>query len=413
MTTAAGMTRIDTDVLVAGGGVAGLTATAAFAAAGFRALCVDPVPPVTSAEADGSDLRSTAFLMPAVDLLARAGLWERLAPHAAPLRIMRIADAGGAPGIVRTTADFDSAEIGADAFGYNLPNWLLRREMVAALDETPGAELRAGVRVTGLTPRTDAALVTLSDDTQVRARLVVAADGRDSAVREAVGIGTRRWGYGQKAVVFTVAHAMPHQGVSIEIHRTGGPFTLVPLPDRDGEPASSVVWMDTGPRATALAGLAEAEFNASLAARSCGVLGAIRVTSPRRVWPIITQIADRLDGPRTALVAEAAHVVPPIGAQGLNMSLADLATLLELAATADDIGAPDLLDRYNRQRHRDIRLRIAGIDALNRAAMAEARPLRDLRRLGLATLHGLPPLRHVAMRLGLGALRPRGHADRH
>lgn len=410
-----GMARIDTDVLVAGGGVAGLTATAAFAAAGFRTLCVDPVPPVTSAEADGSDLRSTAFLMPAVELLARAGLWDRLAGHAAPLRVMRLADAGGAPGVVRTTADFDAAEIGADAFGYNLPNWLLRREMVGRLADVPGAELRAGVRVTGVTPRSDAALVTLSDGTQARARLVVAADGRDSAVREALGIGARRWGYGQKAVVFTVAHALPHAGVSIEIHRTGGPFTLVPLPDRAGEPASSVVWMDTGPRAAALAALPEAGFNAALAVRSCGVLGAIRVTSPRRVWPIVSQIADRLAGPRTALIAEAAHVVPPIGAQGLNMSLADLAMLLELAAEADDIGAPELLERYHRRRHREIGLRAAGIDALNRAAMAEPRPLRDLRRLGLATLHGVAPLRHAAMRLGLGggsALRPRGRADR-
>jgi len=398
--------RGDVDVLVAGGGVAGLTATAAFAAAGFRAVCVDPVPPITSAEAEGSDLRSTAFLMPAVGLLGRAGLWERLAPHAAPLRVMRLADAGGAPGIVRTSADFDSAEIGAAAFGYNLPNWLLRREMVAHIAEAERAELRAGVRVVDVTPRTDAALVALSDGTQIRARLVVAADGRDSAVREALGIGARRWGYGQKAVVFTVAHAAPHGGASIEIHRTGGPFTLVPLPDRGAEPASSVVWMETGPRAAALAALPEAEFNAALAARACGVLGAIRATSPRRVWPIISQIADRLDGPRTALVAEAAHVVPPIGAQGLNMSLADLATLLDLAAGAEDIGAPDLLARYHRRRHREIGLRVAGIDALNRAAMAEPRPLRDLRRAGLAALHGLPPLRHAAMRLGLGGQSP-------
>lgn len=398
--------RRSVDVLVAGGGVAGLAATAAFAARGFSALCVDPVPPVTSAEAEGSDLRTTAFLMPAVELLGRAGLWERLAPHAAPLRIMRLADAGGAPGVVRTVADFDAAEIGADAFGYNLPNWLLRREMVGAIADMPGAELLSGVRVTDVTPRTDAALVALSDGSRVPVRLVVAADGRDSAVREALGIGVRRWGYGQKAVVFSVAHALPHDGVSIEIHRSGGPFTLVPLPDRDGEPASSVVWMETGPRAAALAAMPAAEFDAALADRACGVLGAIRRTSPLRVWPIIAQLADRLDGPRTALVAEAAHVVPPIGAQGLNMSLADLAALIDLAAGAEDIGSPELLARYNHQRHREVRLRVAGIDLLNRAAMAEARPLRDLRRAGLAALHGLPPLRHAAMRLGLGVQAP-------
>ena len=124
------------DVLVAGGGVAGLTAAAAFAAAGFETACVDPVPPVTSA-AEGSDLRSTAFLLPAVALLERAGLWERLAPEAAPLRTMRIVDAGGAPGQIRESVDFSAGEVGAEVFGYNLPNWLLRREMVARLAALP------------------------------------------------------------------------------------------------------------------------------------------------------------------------------------------------------------------------------------------------------------------------------------
>jgi 2-octaprenyl-6-methoxyphenol hydroxylase len=236
---------------------------------------------------------------------------------------------------------------------------------------------------------------------------VIAADGRDSFLREAAGIGARRWGYGQKALVFTVAHDMAHEGVSTEIHRTGGPFTLVPLPDRDGAPHAAVVWMETGPRAAALAALAPEAFEAELNARACGVLGTLRLASPRRLWPIVSQSAERLDGPRLALVAEAAHVIPPIGAQGLNMSLADIATLrdlvLEARAAARDIGDPDLLARYARARHPDIAMRIAGVDMLNRAAMAETQSLRDLRRAGLRLLHGLAPLRRGAMRLGLGA----------
>lgn len=397
------MTGLAVDVLVAGGGVAGLTATAAFAAAGFEVLCVDPVPPVTSAEAEGSDLRSTAFLSPAVELLRRAGLWEALAPQAAPLRLMRIADAGGAEGVIRETAEFAASEIGAEVFGWNLPNWLLRREMVARVD---GA-LRAGVRVERVVPRSEAALVALSDGTQVRARLVVAADGRDSAVREGLGIRARRWGYGQKAVVFSVTHALPHGDASTEIHRSGGPFTLVPLPDRDGVHASAVVWMEAGPRAAELAAMPEAAFDAALNLRSCGVLGELALAGRRMLWPIITQVAERLDGPRTALVAEAAHVVPPIGAQGLNMSLADIAALLDLCEAAraggGDIGSRELLGRYHRARHGEILLRVGGIDALNRASMAGARPLRELRRAGLRTLYGAAPVRRTLMRLGLGA----------
>jgi 2-octaprenyl-6-methoxyphenol hydroxylase len=401
-----GMDRIETDILIAGGGVAGLSAAAAFAADGFSVLVVDPVPPVTEAEAAGSDLRSTAFLKPSVDLLRDAGLWSRLAPHAAPLRIMRLADAGGREPRIRETADFEASELGAEAFGYNLPNWLLRREMVAHLEALPRARLIAPARVTRLTPRLDAALAQLDDGRQVRARLVVAADGRDSFVREALGITARRWSYGQKAVVFTVAHPLPHEDVSTEIHRTGGPFTLVPLPDRDGGHRSAVVWMETGPRAQALFEMAVPDFEAALNERACGLLGPLTLTSPRRIWPIISQVADRLDGPRTALIAEAAHVIPPIGAQGLNMSLRDIATLRDLCRSARDagrdIGAPELLARYHRARHGDILMRVAGVDALNRAAMTGWQPLRDLRRAGLRSLHALRPLRRGAMRLGLG-----------
>ena len=128
--------------------------------------------------------------------------------------------------------------------------------MVARLAELPAAELRAGVRVERVTPRSAGAIVALSGGEQARAALVIAADGRDSPLRRSLGIGARRWGYGQKALVFTVAHERPHEGVSTEIHRSGGPFTLVPLPDRDGEPQSAVVWMERGSRAAALGGAA-------------------------------------------------------------------------------------------------------------------------------------------------------------
>jgi 2-octaprenyl-6-methoxyphenol hydroxylase len=334
-------------------------------------------------------------------------LWDRLEEHAAPLRVMRLADAGGPEPAIREVADFDAAEIGAEAFGYNLPNWLLRREMAAQLEGLPNARLIAPARVERVTPRSREVIVQLAGAGQVRAKLLVAADGRDSTVREAVGIGARRWRYGQKAVVFTVTHSLPHEGVSTEIHRTGGPFTLVPLPDLEGRHHSAVVWMETGPRAVVLAAMAEAEFEAALNMRACGVLGELRLASPRRVWPIIAQAADRLDGPRTALVAEAAHVIPPIGAQGLNMSLKDVAVLLDLVVAARnawrDIGDAALLARYGRARHPDILMRIAGVDALNRAAMTSVQAFRDLRRAGLRALHGIAPVRHAAMRLGLGA----------
>ncbi|OZA04677.1 MAG: 2-octaprenyl-6-methoxyphenyl hydroxylase, partial [Rhodobacterales bacterium 17-64-5] len=222
---------LSTDILISGGGVAGLTAAAAFGAAGLRVICVEPTPPVTEATAPGADLRTTAFLTPSIAVLEAAGLWARLRPAAAALQIMRIIDAGGAVLEPRQVKDFDAAELSDQPFGWNLPNWLLRREMLARLAELPNVTFLPGLATTALLTRQDEARVTLSDGSRVTARLVVAADGRASTMRMAAGIGVRTFRYGQKALTFAVTHPVPHQNVSTEIHRSGGPFTLVPLPD--------------------------------------------------------------------------------------------------------------------------------------------------------------------------------------
>lgn len=397
------MSRERVDVLVSGGGVAGLAAAAAFGAAGFRTICVDPTPPVTDENAAGADLRTTAFLQPSIPVLEAAGLWQRLAPHAAPLQVMRIIDAGGPVPKVRVKRDFDAADISAQPFGWNLQNWLLRREMVARLSDLDTVDFRPGTATTGVLAREDAAIVRLSDGRTVEARLLIAADGRNSPVREALGIQVKHNSYGQKAVVFSVTHPVPHENVSTEIHRSGGPFTLVPLPDREGRHASAVVWMERGPEALRLAALSDAEFEAAIDARSCGILGPLKLATRRMVWPIISQRATALTGPRTALIAEAAHVVPPIGAQGLNMSLADLRALLELAeAKPAAIGTQTMLREFEKRRKLDIHARVTGIDVLNRASMIEAQPLRDLRAGALDMLYGIAPLRRALMKAGLG-----------
>lgn len=404
--------RDSTDILISGGGVAGLTAACALGSAGFRVICVDPSPPVTAGDADGADLRTTAFLQPSIPVLDAAGLWSRLEPHAAALQVMRIVDAGGPEPMARLTKDFDAADISDAPFGWNLPNWLLRREMVARLAELPNVSFRPGIGFTRMLTRQTEALVTLSDGTQVSARLVIGADGRSSPVREAIGIAAKTLRYGQKALAFAVAHDIPHQNVSTEVHRKGGPFTLVPLPDRDGRPASAVVWMETGPEITRLGALPVPDFEAEMTARSSGILGPLTLLTRRSVWPIISQIADRLSGPRTILLAEAAHVVPPIGAQGLNMSLADLAALLALAHDyRDDPGQPAVTDAYHRQRHLDVQARVAGIDLLNRASMAGAPVLRDLRAKALDALYSARPVRQMLMRAGLGVGKARATPD--
>ena len=396
--------RIPCDILIAGGGVAGLSAACVFAAAGFETICVDPVPPITNATQKGADLRSTAFLLPSVDLLAESGLWANLAPHAAPLATMRIIDAGGEAGVIREQADFAAADLGLAAFGYNLPNTLLREKMVTFLERFSNFHLLAPETVGKITPRSSGALLQLKGGDQISAKLVIAADGRASPLRDQLGIKIKTWRYGQKAIVCNTSHTKPHGNISTEIHRSGGPFTLVPLEDPY---KSAIVWMERGPRAADLFEMDDVTFNKALMERSCGTLGAIEVIGKRALWPIIAQRADHLNGPRTALLAEAAHVIPPIGAQGLNMSLADLKTLKNLVIDArdhgNDIGAPELLENYHRARWPDMAARIKAVDLLNRTSMAGTPFLKDLRRSGLKYLHSFKPLRNELMKRGLGA----------
>lgn len=397
------MTKIKTDILVSGGGIAGLTATAAFANAGFSVTCVDPTPPVTNHNDPKADLRTTAFLQPSRETLIRSGLWERLAPFATPLETMRIVDAGGETPEARLVKDFNASDISELPFGWNLPNWLLRREILSAIKTLDNATFISGVGVKDVLTRESAAIIRLSNGVSYEAKLLVAADGRNSTVRQALEIPVKTYRYGQKALVATVTHENPHNNVSTEVHRSGGPFTLVPLPDRDGQHYSAVVWMDKSAEIEKLAKLDDLSLQAKCTERSAQILGALTLAGGRATWPIISQLADRMIGERTALMAEAAHVVPPIGAQGLNMSLGDLRVLLDLAIDApSDIGSPNMLEKYNKSRHRETKIRVTGVDLLNRASIVGAQGLRDLRADALNAFYNVTPIRKTLMRAGLG-----------
>jgi 2-octaprenyl-6-methoxyphenol hydroxylase len=399
------MERISTDIMVSGGGIAGMTAACAFGTAGFNVVCVDPAPPVTQEADPKSDLRSTAFLQPARNTLKTAGIWAHLKEYATPLDIMRLADAGGETNEVRQVADFVASEISDEPFAWNLPNWLLRREMLKRINELDNVIFLTGVETKNITPRTDRAYVQLSNQTQVDCKLVLAADGRNSPTRDMLGIDAKTWRFGQKAIVFSVSHALPHENISTEIHRSGGPFTVVPLHDIDGVHYSAVVWMEKGAKAAELMAMDDQTFIETANARSCGILGALKLESRRMIWPIISRLAEKLYGPRTALIAEAAHVIPPIGAQGLNMSLTDIQNLLDLSLEdPDTMGSPQMLAAYQKARLSDIKMRVNGVNMLNRAAMTDSKNLKALRLKGLQTLHGFAPVRKNLMRRGLGSV---------
>ncbi|WP_298358710.1 UbiH/UbiF family hydroxylase [uncultured Litoreibacter sp.] len=390
----------NTQILISGGGVAGLTAACLFGSNGFDVVCVDPAPPITDRDTDGADLRSTAFLQPSVHVLERAGVWHQLSNYATALQTMQIVDAGE-DGQPRNARAFDASDISELPFGWNLPNWLIRRELVKRLEALTNVDFRPGVATQRMLARSSGAKVWLSNGEQIQADLVIAADGRGSPLRQAAGIEVKTKRYGQKAMAFAVTHPIPHDNVSTEIHRTGGPFTLVPLPDYEGVPSSAVVWMEDGPKAQDLFALDDAALNAAMSERSCHMFGPLTLASKRSIWPIISQVASRFSDRRLALVAEAAHVVPPIGAQGLNMSLADLQSLLELSGK-HPLGSDDMLDAYDKERRRNVALRVAGIDLLNRTSQSEADWLRELRSWGIGVIHDAKPVRTTLMNMGLG-----------
>lgn len=398
------MTRIQADIFISGGGIAGLCAAAGFGAAGRRVVLADPAPPVTEGAAAGADLRSTAFLRPARDLFETIGIWSALAPHAIPLEALRIVDTAGDPPGLRDERCFQGAEMGDEPFGWNFLNWLIRRELLGVLERMGNVSLLYGRGFRSLVARTSGAIVTLDDGSRVDCALAVAADGRGSPLREAAGIGVKTTRYGQKSLAFVATHDLPHHNISTEIYHEGGPFTMVPLADLEGRAASAIVWMNKGPRAVELMGLDDTALNAEMTRRSAELFGQMRIHGRRAIWPIITQQATALTGERVAVIAEAAHVLPPIGAQGLNTSLNDLAALLSATKGAADPGAPAPLTAYERARKGDIAARARAIDAFNRVTRGGAAPLQSLRLAGLKLVHDVAPLRKGVMRAGMAPL---------
>jgi len=379
------------DAVVIGGGPAGLTAAIALAVAGVEtALVAKPAQP---------DSRTTALLAGSVRALETLGVWKRCRAHAAPLEILRIVD--DRPGLLRAPeVAFAAAEIGLEAFGHNIEN----RHLTVAL-ETRAAELGSLAIVTASAEQIavtgERVTVVMSGGGRVHARLAIGADGRHSLARAATGTAIDARSYPQTALALNFAHSRPHGNASTEFHTRTGPFTLVPLPGR----RSSLVWVVEPPEAAALAAQDDATLAAEIERRSHSILGKISVEPGRGAFPLAIATAHTFGSNRIALIGEAAHVMPPIGAQGLNLGLRDAAMIAELAIDArragTDIGSPDLLARYDELRRGDVASRTMAIDLLNRSLLSDFLPLAGLRGFGLYLLDRVGPLRRTLMREGV------------
>jgi 2-octaprenyl-6-methoxyphenol hydroxylase len=378
----------DGTIAIVGAGLAGLAAAALLASSGRPVVLVGPpFPP--------GDTRTTALLDGSIQLLDAAGLWEEARPFAAPLRTMSIVDATSR--LVRALpVSFEAGSVGLDAFGWNIPNADLARTIEAHLTGMPNV-VRRTESVHDLRPGLDDVALSLSDGTSLSALLVVAADGRNSMVREAAGLSTRTWSYPQVALALNLRHARPHRDTSTEFHTEGGPMTLVPLPGR----RSSLVGVVPPSEAERLAGLDEAEFALDIERRCHSLLGRFELDGPRSFWPLSGLASESLTRGRVALIGEAAHVMPPIGAQGFNLTMRDIAALRDATGRGADPGAPSVLSSYEAQRRLDVGTRTAAVDALNRSLLSDFLPVQVGRGLGLYLLDRVAPLRRQAIRLGL------------
>ena len=386
--------------VVVGRGPAGLTAAIALAEGGAQTVLVGlrPAKP---------DNRTTALLANSVTALDTLGVWSLCRAKAAPLKVMRIVDDTGrlwrAPEV-----RFDASEIGLDAFGYNIEN----RHLIDAMEERArnlsGLQIVDG-EVLAIKPERDGVAIDLKDGATYRAPIAIGADGRNSICRSAAGIDMDERDYPQVAITLCVQHSRPHQDKSTEFHTPNGPFTLVPLPDN----RSSLVWVVDPETADDLASLEDVELSAEIERASYSILGRIEAEPARGRFPLRVATARRFADRRIALVGEAAHVIPPIGAQGLNLGLRDAATISELAIKADrqsqDIGGAEILASYDRLRRADVGSRTFAIDLLNRTLLSDFLPAQSMRGLGLYLIDRIGPLRRAVMREGVApaAARPR------
>ncbi len=386
------------EILIIGGGVAGLTLAKLLAQGGVKLHLVEPYPPKAFKDTEVTS-RTVALMQSSLNILAAAGMADFCAEYGTKMEVMRIID-DSIPGQDHVISSFDSFDIGLPYFSMNIPNGLLR----AKLYEDASAHENIVIHNS---PMEDYFVdgghirAKLEDETVICAPLIIGADGRGSLVRKIAGIKAKKTDYGQSAITCIINHSRGHENCSTEFHREGGPFALVPMKGNQ----SSVVWVEKTQKSDDLLKLPRDGFEAALQKATNGILGGITLETNPQSWPLCAIKAKDITAPRVALIAEAAHVMSPITAQGLNLSLRDVAALAESVMdtlrTGGDIGSDVSLREYERRRGLDIDTRTLGVHGMNKIVSEARLPVKDLRRIGLKALNKFSPLKMLAMQHGL------------
>jgi 2-octaprenyl-6-methoxyphenol hydroxylase len=393
------MTGTRVDVLIAGGGFAGLTLAIALRNAlgpSFAVTVADPALVANYAK----DERASAIVAGARRLYAAIGVWDAVAEQAQPILDMVVTDSKLGDAVRPVFLAFSGDVEPGEPFAHMIENRYLV-EVLAEKAKADGIDLQSSA-VGRVSHDGEGATAELADGTALRARLVVAADGARSAIRQNAGIATHGWNYGQSAIVINVGHERDHEGRAEEHFLPAGPFAILPLKGR----RSSIVWTETTREAERIVALPDDDFHAELEQRFKLQLGEISVLGARRVHPLGFFVARSFIAERVAVIGDAAHVIHPIAGQGLNMGLKDVAALAEVIVDAArlglDPGTANVLDRYQRWRRFDTVAMGLATDGLNRLFSNRSDVLRLARDVGLGLVERIPNLKRLLIREAAG-----------
>lgn len=398
------------DVAIIGAGIAGLTLAVLLAKAGVKLALVEPqkIPPISAIKPTG---RTVALMNTSLNIIKAVDAWPAVEDFAAPLKAMEVIDDSVA-GRDTIHNEFPASDIGLEQFGYNIPNGLLRSAIFEQAKKQKNITLHDGAFLSSINHQNQHIEAELDNGTVIKTQVLIGADGRNSKTRELVGIEAKTTTYNQAAITCLINHSRSHENVSAEFHRPAGPLALVPLPGNQ----SSIVWVETPQRAEELTKLKKSEFEHALQAAMNDRLGGITLEAGPESWPLSAIKAQSLTAPRIALIAEAAHVMSPITAQGLNLSLRDVAALAETVIDAMragiDPGHASTLKAYEKRRRLDIETRTFGVDGMNKLVSNDIPALKGLRRASFKAMDVLTPLRLFAMEQALAPTIDKGRLAR-
>ena len=394
--------KYDADIVISGGGLNGPALALALAQGGFRVTVVDARPADDRAQA-GFDGRAYALALASKRLLSAIGVWPAVAELAQPILEIKASDGRAGQGAAPFFLHFDSAEIEEGPMGFMLEDRHLYRAFLDAMRASPSIELVSGDSVIAQEVVPGQVAVTLASGRTIAAKLLVGCDGRGSGVAVRAGIRRHGWGYGQTALVTAVWHEKDHGGTAQQFFMPSGPLAILPLP---GGHHSSIVWSEGTEAAAAIQALDDAAYLAALRPRFGDFLGEIKLAGARFTYPLTLSLAEKFVAQRIALVGDAAHGVHPIAGQGLNLGLRDVAALAEVVVDAarrgEDIGAEDVLERYQVWRRFDSTFLALGMDTVNRLFSNNNPILRLGRDVGMGLVSAFPAARRSFMRQAAG-----------